>query len=69
MSSLGAPGIFGDPLDQPSPVSVLDGPFICDNNNRRLLYSSENFVTSSPRKLTHFIKLLIDDEIFVIYMQ
>lgn len=48
ISSLGAPGIFGDPQDQPSPVSVLDGPFICDN--RRLLYSSENFITSSPRK-------------------
>lgn len=48
ISSLGAPGIFGDPQDQPSPVSVLDGPFICDN--RRLLYSSENFIASSPRK-------------------
>lgn len=52
MSSLGAPGIFGDPQDQPSPVSVLDGPFICDNNNRRLLYSSENFIASSPQALS-----------------
>ncbi|CAN6273976.1 unnamed protein product [Urochloa humidicola] len=51
MSSLGAPGIFGDPQDQPSPVSVLDGPFICDNS-RRLLYSSENFITSSPQVLS-----------------
>ncbi|CAN6232936.1 unnamed protein product [Urochloa humidicola] len=51
MSSLGAPGIFGDPQDQPSPVSVLDGPFICDNS-RRLLYSSENFITSSPQALS-----------------
>ncbi|XP_066332875.1 uncharacterized protein [Miscanthus floridulus] len=50
ISSLGAPGIFGDPQDQPSPVSVLDGPFICDN--RRLLYSSENFITSSPQALS-----------------
>ncbi|XP_062220719.1 uncharacterized protein LOC133920089 [Phragmites australis] len=49
MSSLGAPGIFSDPQDQPSPVSVLDGPFICDNN-RRLLYSSENCITASPLK-------------------
>lgn len=49
ISSLGVPGIFGDLQDEPSPVSVLDGPFICDNN-RRLLYSSENFITSSPRK-------------------
>ncbi|OEL27276.1 hypothetical protein BAE44_0011706 [Dichanthelium oligosanthes] len=51
MSSLGAPGIFGDPQDQPSPVSVLEGPFVCDNN-RRLLYSSENFIASSPQTLS-----------------
>ncbi|CAN6239055.1 unnamed protein product [Urochloa humidicola] len=51
MSSLGGPGIFGDPQDQPSPVSVLDGPFICDNS-RRLLYSSENFIASSPQALS-----------------
>jgi len=49
MSSLSTPGIIGDPQDQPSPVSVLDGPFVSDNN-RRLLYSSENFIASSPRK-------------------
>lgn len=49
MSRLVTPGIFGDSQDQPSPVSVLDGPFICDNN-RRLLHSSENFIASSPRK-------------------
>ncbi|WVZ73141.1 hypothetical protein U9M48_021486 [Paspalum notatum var. saurae] len=49
--SLGAPGILGDLQDQPSPVSVLDGPFICDNN-RRLLYSSESFITSSPQALS-----------------
>jgi hypothetical protein len=48
MSCLDSPGIFADPQDQPSPVSVLDSPFICDN--RRLLYSSENFITASPRK-------------------
>lgn len=51
MSCLGAPGILGDPQDQPSPVSVLDGPFICDSN-RRLLYSSETFITSSPHALS-----------------
>ncbi|KAL6591498.1 hypothetical protein ACP70R_028021 [Stipagrostis hirtigluma subsp. patula] len=51
ISSLGAPGIFGDPQDQPSPVSVLDGPFLCDNK-RSLLYSSENFVTASPQALS-----------------
>ncbi|TVU27719.1 hypothetical protein EJB05_19216 [Eragrostis curvula] len=51
MSCLRAPGIFADPQDQPSPVSVLDGPFICDNN-RRLLYSSENFITASPQALS-----------------
>ncbi|KAF8691732.1 hypothetical protein HU200_040123 [Digitaria exilis] len=51
MSSFVTPGFFGDPQDQPSPVSVLDGPFICDNN-RRLLYSSENFIASSPQALS-----------------
>uniref|UniRef100_A0A0A9CVN6 DUF3741 domain-containing protein n=1 Tax=Arundo donax TaxID=35708 RepID=A0A0A9CVN6_ARUDO len=51
LSSLGAPGIFGDPQNEPSPVSVLDGPFICDNN-RRLLYSSENFIAASPQALS-----------------
>ncbi|AQK76113.1 hypothetical protein Zm00014a_008210 [Zea mays] len=51
ISSLGVPGIFGGLQDEPSPVSVLDGPFICDNN-RRLLYSSENFITSSPQALS-----------------
>ncbi|GJM87344.1 hypothetical protein PR202_ga03288 [Eleusine coracana subsp. coracana] len=51
MSCIGSPAIFADPQDQPSPVSVLDGPFICDNN-RRLLYSSENFITASPQALS-----------------
>ncbi|XP_062221559.1 uncharacterized protein LOC133920929 [Phragmites australis] len=51
MSSFGAQGIFGDIQDQPSPVSVLDGPFICDNS-RRLLYSSENFIIASPQALS-----------------
>uniref|UniRef100_A0A0A8YUQ8 DUF3741 domain-containing protein n=1 Tax=Arundo donax TaxID=35708 RepID=A0A0A8YUQ8_ARUDO len=51
LSSLGTPGIFGDPQDQPSPVSILDGPFICDNN-RRLLYSSESFIAASPQALS-----------------
>ncbi|KAL6911242.1 hypothetical protein ACP4OV_000047 [Aristida adscensionis] len=51
ISSLGTPGIFGEPQDQPSPVSVLDGPFLCDNK-RSLLYSSENFVTASPQALS-----------------
>jgi hypothetical protein len=50
MSRLGSPGIFADPKDQPNPVSVLDSPSICDSN-RRLLYSSENFIAASPRKL------------------
>ncbi|CAM0943023.1 unnamed protein product [Alopecurus aequalis] len=46
-------GIFGESQEQPSPVSVLDpdGPFLCDNNTR-LLYSSENFVSASPHALS-----------------
>ncbi|VAI62994.1 unnamed protein product [Triticum turgidum subsp. durum] len=50
LPSLGVPGFFGESQDQPSPVSVLDpdGPFLCDNN-RRLLYSTENFITASPQ--------------------
>lgn len=58
MSCIGSPAIFADPQDQPSPVSVLDGPVICDSN-RRLLYSSEAFITASPRKPgNHFIYFL-----------
>ncbi|VAI51445.1 unnamed protein product [Triticum turgidum subsp. durum] len=50
LPSLGVPGFFGESQEQPSPVSVLDpdGPFLCDNN-RRLLYSTENFITASPQ--------------------
>lgn len=50
LPSLGVPGFYGESQDQPSPVSVLDpdGPFLCDNN-RRLLYSTENFITTSPQ--------------------
>jgi hypothetical protein len=52
LPSLDALGFYGESQEQPSPVSVLDldGPFLCDNN-RRLLYSSENFITASSRKL------------------
>lgn len=58
---IGSRGTFADPQDQPSPVSVLDSPFICDSN-RRLLYSSEAFITASPRKagnhLIYFFRML-----------
>lgn len=57
--SLGAPGILGDPQDQPSPVSVLDGPFIIRDNSRNVLYSSPSpqalsrspLIGSFPRSL------------------
>ncbi|KAG8060731.1 hypothetical protein GUJ93_ZPchr0002g24840 [Zizania palustris] len=48
---IGAPGIFGESQDQPSPVSVLDGPFLSDNN-RSMLCSSESFITASPQALS-----------------
>ncbi|XP_006648110.1 uncharacterized protein LOC102717592 [Oryza brachyantha] len=48
---IGAPGIFGESQDQPSPVSVLDGPFLSDNN-RSLLCSSESFISASPQTLS-----------------
>uniref|UniRef100_A0A0E0GEU1 DUF4378 domain-containing protein n=1 Tax=Oryza nivara TaxID=4536 RepID=A0A0E0GEU1_ORYNI len=48
---IGAPGIFGESQDQPSPVSVLDGPFLSDNS-RSLLCSSESFITASPQALS-----------------
>lgn len=53
LPSLDSLGIFGESQEQPSPVSVLDpdGPFLCDNN-RRLLYSSENFITASSHALS-----------------
>ncbi|XP_047082973.1 uncharacterized protein LOC124693540 [Lolium rigidum] len=53
LPSLDALGFYGESQEQPSPVSVLDldGPFLCDNN-RRLLYSSENFITASSHALS-----------------
>ncbi|KAL5212350.1 hypothetical protein ABZP36_023197 [Zizania latifolia] len=48
---IGAPGIFGESQNQPSPVSILDGPFFSDNN-RSLLCSSESLITASPQALS-----------------